>query len=60
MVSTFDLNVETAYEWCMIDDAQEYSRKIYDYLDRKGMNNSSNVSTVDNSVISGEEEEFAE
>ena len=60
VVSTFDLNVETAYEWCMIDDAQEYSRKIYDYLDRKGMNNSSNVSTVDNSVISGEEEEFAE
>ena len=60
ITSTFGLELETAYDWCMIDDAQEYSRNIYNYLDNKGMMSGGNVAPINNSVISGEEEEFSE
>jgi len=56
----FGLDLETAYQWSHIDDAQEYSRQIYQFLTPQAGGKNVSFDTTENPVIVGEEEEFAE
>ncbi|MBO4902828.1 MAG: hypothetical protein J5518_08550 [Lachnospiraceae bacterium] len=60
VTGTFGLDLGTAYEWSKIEDANEYSRQIYQFLSGNGGGSRPVSDMTENPVIAGEEEEFAE
>ncbi len=64
VTTSFGLDLQQAYAWAQIEDPQEYSRNIYQYLVKKsGIAPNGQLVPTDfseNAVIAGEEEEFAE
>ncbi|MBR6452908.1 MAG: hypothetical protein IKS87_09390, partial [Lachnospiraceae bacterium] len=60
VTGTFGLDLDTAYEWSQIEDAQDYSKKIYNYITTKTGGGNLVSGMGENPVIAGEEEEFAQ
>ncbi|MBR4168921.1 MAG: hypothetical protein IKR47_04245, partial [Lachnospiraceae bacterium] len=59
---TFGLDLNTAYAWAQIEDAQEYSKNIYQFLTPQGGAGVQPMQSdlSENPVIVGEEEEFTQ
>ena len=62
VTGTFGLDLNTAYAWAQIEDAQEYSKNIYQFLTPQGGAGAQPMQSdlSENPVIVGEEEEFAQ
>ena len=63
VTDNFGLDLNTAYEWSHIDDAQEYSKQIYQFLGPQtvpGAGAPAGADMAENPVIRGEEEEFSQ